>query len=153
MNAVANFTSSEMRALQTRYRFLPADICQGPLWAMIVYLANARASGKRAYTFQLGLAANIPGTTALRYIDRLEDAGLAQRAPDDEDRRRTIVRLTDTGWDKMLGYSERAALAAATGTAKTRNGAECEASQSGGEAASPNLQHPHQDTSGVSNHG
>jgi DNA-binding MarR family transcriptional regulator len=37
----------------------------------------------------------VPQTTALRWIDRLEECGLVKRLPDRDDSRRIYVELTD----------------------------------------------------------
>jgi DNA-binding MarR family transcriptional regulator len=44
-------------------------------------------------------------------ITTLERLGLAQRSIDERDRRRTIVRLTDSGSERMASYFEKIGVA------------------------------------------
>jgi DNA-binding MarR family transcriptional regulator len=55
-------------------------------------------------TTSLCLAANVRQTTALRWIRRLERAGLTARSGDEVDRRRRYVALTPMGIKAMRSY-------------------------------------------------
>jgi DNA-binding MarR family transcriptional regulator len=46
-------------------------------------------------------------SSGLRMISALERLGLVHRSIDERDRRRTIVRLTDSGTERMATYFEK----------------------------------------------
>ncbi|WP_018700547.1 response regulator [Amorphus coralli] len=78
-----------------------------PAWDMLLDLALAEASGRATSVTSLCLASRAPTTTALRRIDDLQGAGLIERIPDRDDRRRIVVRLTDRGRQRMRDFTDR----------------------------------------------
>lgn len=56
------------------------------------------------------MAAQVPGTTALRYLQRLVDQGAVIRTPDPVDRRRVNVRLSDEVHFRMEAWALRLAV-------------------------------------------
>lgn len=78
-----------------------------PAWDMLLDLALAEASGRAISVTSLCLASRSPTTTALRRIDDLQGAGLIERIPDQEDRRRIVVKLTDAGRSRMKEFTDR----------------------------------------------
>ena len=86
-----------------------ANLFSDPAWEMLLDLAVAEASGRSISVTSLCLASGAPTTTALRRIDDLQEAGLLERFPDAADRRRIIVRLTDTGRTRMQSFIQRQA--------------------------------------------
>jgi hypothetical protein len=73
-----------------------------PAWDMLLDLFLARERGLRPVsTSSLCIAAAVPATTALRWIDILVRRGLLSRHADPKDRRRVFIRLTDMAWRKM----------------------------------------------------
>ena len=79
----------------------------GPSWDMMLDLMLAERHGKELSASDLATGANVPLSSGLRMIASLEDAGLARRFIDQKDRRRSLVRLTDKGRDKMISYFEQ----------------------------------------------
>ncbi|WP_084174522.1 response regulator [Afifella pfennigii] len=92
-----------------RQTIFKADLFSDPAWEMLLDLAVAEASGRWISVTSLCLASGVSTTTALRRIDDLQDAGLVERFPDEADRRRIIVRLTETGRSRMKAFIERQA--------------------------------------------
>lgn len=66
-----------------------------PAWDMLLDLYTARIALQRVSVTSLCIAADVPPTTALRWIALLESEGLIERYPDPSDRRRTYIRLND----------------------------------------------------------
>jgi DNA-binding MarR family transcriptional regulator len=84
-----------LRARRLRDGLFPKRIFSDPAWDMLLDLYACKAEGTRVGVSNACLAANVPSTTALRYVDRLEECGLVERQPDPEDNRRIYVELTD----------------------------------------------------------
>ncbi|MBZ8131765.1 response regulator [Afifella sp. IM 167] len=92
-----------------REAIFKADLFSDPAWEMLLDLAVAEASGRWVSVTSLCLASGVSTTTALRRIDDLQEAGLVERFPDEADRRRIIVRLTEAGRTRMKAFVERQA--------------------------------------------
>jgi len=80
-----------------RERFLPAELLGEPCWQMLLELFIQFAGGAKISTKSLCLISGSPDTTALRLIDKLEDAGLIKRSTPPTDKRVTLVELTRKG--------------------------------------------------------
>jgi len=92
-----------------REAIFKADLFSDPAWEMLLDLAVAEASGRWVSVTSLCLASGVSTTTALRRIDDLQEAGFVERFPDEADRRRIIVRLTEAGRTRMKTFVERQA--------------------------------------------
>lgn len=79
----------------------------GGNWDMLLDLMLARTHGRELSASDLATGAAVPLSSGLRMIAALEQVGLAQRSIDEKDRRRTIVRLTDSGAEHMAAYFEK----------------------------------------------
>lgn len=84
-----------------------SNLFSDPSWDMLLDLALAEASGRAISVTSLCIASRAPTTTALRRIDELQAAGLIERVPDQEDRRRIVVKLTEIGRTRMHEFVER----------------------------------------------
>lgn len=78
-----------------------------PAWDMMLDLALAEASDRAISVTSLCLASRAPTTTALRRIDDLQEANLIERMPDQKDRRRIMVQLTQLGRERMQEFTDR----------------------------------------------
>lgn len=85
---------AHIKARRLRERFLPADLFADPAWDMLLDLAASRLEGIRVSVSSLCIAANVPTTTALRWIKLLVDRGLVRRTTDPADARRSFIDLT-----------------------------------------------------------
>lgn len=83
----------------------------GPTWDMMLDLMLANANGRTLSASDLATGAGVPLSSGLRMIASLEAMGLVKRSIDERDRRRSIVRLTDSGIERMASYFEKFALA------------------------------------------
>lgn len=83
----------------------------GPTWDMMLDLMLAGTHGRVLSASDLATGAGVPLSSGLRMISALERLGLVHRSIDERDRRRTIVRLTDGGIERMASYFERVGVA------------------------------------------
>lgn len=84
-----------------RDRRLGEGLFGDPAWSMMLELYGAELLGLPMPVSSLCLAAEAPATTALRRIAELEAKGLVLRRPDEMDRRRVFIALTEEGRDKL----------------------------------------------------
>jgi hypothetical protein len=94
----------EIEARATRFRFFKASLFSDPAWDILLELFAAEQQGRRVSISAAGLTAEIPLTTALRWINALEREDLVERAGDPTDARRTFLRLTGKGRRSMTLY-------------------------------------------------
>ncbi|UIJ45836.1 hypothetical protein LZK98_02430 [Sphingomonas cannabina] len=105
-----------IRARRLRANFFAADLFADPAWDMLLDLFAAELEHVRVSVSSLCIAAAVPGTTALRWIGTMIDAGLFERHADPFDRRRAYVSLSEKAREGMLRYFaaiRRAGLASA----------------------------------------
>ena len=79
----------------------------GPTWDMMLDLMLAGSHGRVLSASDLATGAGVPLSSGLRMISALERLGLVHRSIDERDRRRTIVRLTDLGTERMASYFDK----------------------------------------------
>lgn len=91
---------------QKRRAFLPDGLLGEPAWDMLLDLFMQFAGGAKVSTTSLCHASGVPSTTALRYIQLLEEGALVKRSHSVFDKRVTFVELTDAGVLAMGGYLE-----------------------------------------------
>ncbi|MDF8332221.1 MarR family winged helix-turn-helix transcriptional regulator [Novosphingobium cyanobacteriorum] len=75
-----------------------------PAWDMLLDLFIAAKEGKRVSVTSACIGADVPATTALRWIAVLESQGLVVRESDPKDARRAFIHLTATAYSKMIEY-------------------------------------------------
>lgn len=90
-----------IRARRLRQELFPNIQVADPAWDLMLELFINQAEARRISVTGLGLSANVPGATVLRWLAMFHEAGLIVREPDPADRRRIWVSLTETGWEKM----------------------------------------------------
>ncbi len=77
-----------------RNGFFPPHLFADPAWDMLLDLYAAHLGQRRVSVTSLCIAANVPTTTALRWISTLEGEGLIERRADPLDGRRFFISLT-----------------------------------------------------------
>ena len=82
-----------IRARRLRGRFLPDDLFADPAWDMMLDLFRAEVLQQRVAVSSLCVAAAVPATTALRWLNTLVQQGVLVRQPDPMDGRRVFVEL------------------------------------------------------------
>lgn len=95
---------SAIRRRSQRKSHFKAELFADPGWAMLLALYAATLSDRRLSASHLCNMAGVPGTTALRWIGKLESEGLLLRRTDPLDARRLWVELSDSGLKAMDAY-------------------------------------------------
>lgn len=75
-----------------------------PAWDILLDLFIRQASSERVLVKSACIGAAAPATTALRWINALEEQGLLTVTIDPDDRRSKLVSLTPRGFESMLRY-------------------------------------------------
>ncbi len=82
---------------------LPAD----PAWKILVTLAQTPEDSSKASVTGIAHGADVPLTTALRYIAAMELEGIVERVPHSADRRQVMIRLTGEGQRRLDMLAEK----------------------------------------------
>ena len=93
-----------IRARRMRSTFFADDLFADPAWDMLLDLYAAVLENRRVSVSSLCIAAAVPGTTALRWIGSMVEAGLFERYADPQDRRRAFISLSATARDGLQRY-------------------------------------------------
>ena len=101
-----------LRARRMREELISGQLFADPAWDILLELYEADLAQKRVSTSDLCIAAAVPATTALRWIDKLDQMGFLTREGDPLDGRRIWVALTPTARSKMESYFENVAATA-----------------------------------------
>ena len=91
---------------KSRLDYFPDRLFADPAWDILLFMYAAKLAGRRSSVKDAVYGSNVPEATALRWIARLEDAGLCDRTADPLDRRRQFVGLTASGVKTMDSYFE-----------------------------------------------
>jgi DNA-binding MarR family transcriptional regulator len=89
---------------QRRQDCFQSDLFGEPAWDILLDLYIAAKQSKDIQTTSACVGANVPPTTALRWLTLLETRGLVERYEDPKDQRRTFVRLSLDGYARMTKY-------------------------------------------------
>lgn len=92
------------KARRLRERFFDAELFSDPAWDILLELFHSELCQHRVAVSSLCIAANVPTTTALRWITAMTDSGLLCRKPDPHDRRRAYVELSPYASSRMRHY-------------------------------------------------
>lgn len=89
---------------ERRTHFLSADLFGEPAWEMLLALYRADVMGYPMTVSNLCRESSAPFTTALRWIDRLEELGLVKRVKNPFDQRVFFLQFTDETRTQMRQY-------------------------------------------------
>ncbi|TIX50230.1 hypothetical protein [Alteraurantiacibacter aquimixticola] len=101
---LASIASAIYRARRRRSRFLPEALFAEPAWDMLLELFVTQAFGRQVSVSSICLAADVPQTTGLRYLEILEKVRFVERRYMPGDRRVKMVSLTQLGYKVMRAY-------------------------------------------------
>ncbi len=104
---------SAIRARRLRSRFFAGVMFADPAWDMLLDLLRAELAQHRVPISSLCIAAAVPATTALRWIQSMTDSGLFVRCADPLDGRRVFVELSPGASEAMRHYFAEMSAAAA----------------------------------------
>lgn len=94
---VAARAEQEYANRRRRERALPGDLLGEPAWDMLLDLYVQKARARPVSVHSLCIAAMVPPTTALRWIDKLLACGLVERRRCERDLRVVHIELTGRG--------------------------------------------------------
>lgn len=84
--------------------FFESDMFADPARDILLDLFAAAEAGENVSVSSCCIAAAVPPTTGLRWLDRLKQLGLVEQSEDISDRRRKFVALTISGRETMRLY-------------------------------------------------
>jgi DNA-binding MarR family transcriptional regulator len=87
-----------------RVEFVSADLLGEPAWDMLLALFVANLEKRRISVSEVALTSGVPTTTALRWMDVLQNKGLIRRIASPDDARVTYVVLEADGHAQMAAY-------------------------------------------------
>jgi DNA-binding MarR family transcriptional regulator len=90
-----------IRARRSRAETLGPDLFDGPAWDMLLELYASTLEQRQMSVMDVAAAACVPGSTALRWLAKILNDGLAIRRGDETDGRRSWVELTTRGLSTM----------------------------------------------------
>ena len=89
---------------RARDKFFPAEVFADPAWDILLFLYWANHKQQRLSVTSVSLAAAVPATTALRWIENLAGLGLVRKNQHPTDRRVTWLDLSDNAKEKLDQY-------------------------------------------------
>jgi DNA-binding transcriptional ArsR family regulator len=98
-----------LKSRDSRERFFDADLFGEPAYDMLLDLFMSAEDKKAVSVSSACVAARVPQTTALRWISLLEKRGLVERAPDIQDGRRQLLRLTSVATESVRAFLSQTA--------------------------------------------
>ena len=103
MSAEADLARRLLAVRRDREPALGRGLFGEPAWDILLDLFAAHEEGQSVSVTNLCAAANVPTSTALRWISALEERGKLVRENDPGDRRRINVSLTEEAAVEMRG--------------------------------------------------
>jgi CheY-like chemotaxis protein len=102
--SLQKFVRAVLKSRQRRAEFMDVSKFADPAWDIMLDLTSAALEGRSVPAFSVSVAANVPMTTALRYVKRLVEDGTIKRWDDPDDKRRSLLALEDHALEKMIAY-------------------------------------------------
>lgn len=94
----------DLRRQRDRLFGLHASLFRDPAWDMLLDLYAQESEDDIVSVSKIAIAACIPMSTALRYVDHMYRVGLIVRSPDAQDGRRSNIVLTSRGRELMAKF-------------------------------------------------
>ena len=91
-------------AREERDRYFASELFGEAGWDILLALYIARGRGYRLKVGDACFEARVPTTTALRWLEHIETAGLIERRSNAIDKRSTLVELSRDGTARMNEY-------------------------------------------------
>ncbi len=103
-DTLKNLVRTIQRARQKRGDFMDTSHFADPAWDIMLDLTSAALEGRSVPVLSASFAANVPVTTALRYVRLLVSSGMVKRWDDPTDKRRSLLALEDEALEGMVQY-------------------------------------------------
>lgn len=113
----AKLARNQIRQRRTRDRYFRAEMFADPAWDMMLDLYAAHYEERRVSVSSLCIAAAVPATTALRWINLLTKDAVLERRKDLADGRRIYVHLSEQTRLKLDDYFDWLGQSATPGAA------------------------------------
>jgi len=98
---------SMIRGRRLREKFFDAHLFADPVWDILLELYLAHIEQRRVSVSSLCIAAAVPTTTALRYVNSLIERDIVLRQSNPFDGRMSYVELTERALSQMRAYCVR----------------------------------------------
>jgi hypothetical protein len=102
--SLQKFVRAILKSRQRRAEFMDASKFADPAWDIMLDLTSAALEGRSVPAFSVSVAANVPMTTALRYVKRMVEDGTIKRWDDPDDKRRSLLALEDHALENVIRY-------------------------------------------------
>jgi hypothetical protein len=89
------------KARRIRERFFPVYLFVEPTWDLLLDLYVAHHRSRIVITSGACIAAGVPLTTGLRWIEKLDAAGVVERSPSPTDHLLVLISLTAQSLERM----------------------------------------------------
>lgn len=106
---LADIIYSEIERRSIRHRYLSNAMFGEPAWDIMIDLFLSHLMHKNISVSSACLAANVPSTTALRHIVKLESRGMIMRVDDEGDKRRVWLKLTPETFEAIKRWALQSA--------------------------------------------
>lgn len=103
---LASSALDQYRLRRKRTNHFPAELFAEPAWDILLDLFVAKIRNRNISVTSACIASDVPSTTALRWLNLLEEMNLVRREQHETDSRVTWVRLTDGGFNAFVQYFE-----------------------------------------------
>lgn len=97
----AKFVQTIINLRRIREKLFGFELFSDPAWDVLLELHAASLSGHPVSISRLCAAAQVPATTALRWIHTMSEAGILVRETDTQDKRRAYMRLSPQAAESM----------------------------------------------------
>jgi hypothetical protein len=112
--ALAHVARKIIANRRSRSEQLPAELFSEPAWDILLDLFIARMEQQQISISSACLASPVPTTTALRWLEVIQNLGLVERYPSPDDKRVTYVQLSSSGHSALRRYLSEVCEQAAT---------------------------------------
>jgi DNA-binding MarR family transcriptional regulator len=100
----ADEVNAVISARRRRAEYFSGELFADPAWDMLLDLLEAEIRGRRVSVSSLCIAAQVPASTAIRWIKALVEEGLFVRRPDPRDMRRVYIELSPRASSAIRRY-------------------------------------------------
>lgn len=104
---LAPTVTAVIRARRMRAQYFDEQLFADPVWDMLLDLFEAELAQRRVSVSSLCIAAEVPATTALRWLKTMAEKNLVIRRNDPIDGRRVYVELSPESSRALHGYFAR----------------------------------------------